>query len=154
VIDGVHLTVLAPDSAWMSSLTDPNAASVVLLARYGAVRFLLMGDAEHTEERWLLERTPELLRADVLKVGHHGSNTSSTEPFLRAVTPRLALVSVGAGNMYGHPSAAVMEALARAGAVVLRTDRVGSVVVRTDGATLEVEEGGDSWTLSPVSSPP
>jgi competence protein ComEC len=154
VVDGVHLTVLAPDSAWMSSLTDPNAASVVLLVRYGAVRFLLMGDAERAEERWLLERSPELLRADVLKVGHHGSGTSSTEPFLRTVAPRLAIVSVGAGNTYGHPSPVVMAALARAGAVVLRTDRVGSVVVRTDGATLEVEEDGDSWMLSPVPSPP
>jgi competence protein ComEC len=153
-VDGVHLTVLAPDSAWMSSLTDPNAASVVLLARYGAVRFLLMGDAERAEEQWLLEHQREFLRADVLKVGHHGSATSSTEPFLHAVAPRLAVISVGAANLYGHPRPAVLRALARRGTVVLRTDRSGSVVVRTDGATIEVEEDGDSWELSPAPSPP
>jgi competence protein ComEC len=100
-----------------------------------------------------VERLGDSLRADVLKVGHHGSRTSSTPPFLDAVHPRLALVSVGAGNSYGHPDASVLRALAAAGAAVLRTDLVGSVVVRTDGCALEVEEGGDRWTLSRDCSP-
>lgn len=149
VVDGVSVVVLAPDSTWMASLDAPNEASVVTLVRYGAVRVLLMGDAEHGEERWLLAHR-DSLHADVLKVGHHGSRTSSTPPFLDAVAPRLALVSVGAGNSYGHPSADVMAALAARRALVLRTDRTGTIVVRTDGTSIEVEEEGDRWRLSGV----
>ena len=148
LVDGVRLRVLAPDSSWMASLAGPNEASVVVLVQYGSVRFLLMGDAEHGEERWLLEHERALLRADVLKVGHHGSGTSSGDDFLDAVDPRLALISVGAGNSYGHPDPAVVRSLARHGSVVLRTDREGSVVVRTDGRTIEIEEEGDRWQLS------
>lgn len=147
VVDGVVITVLAPDSAWMSHLDAPNEASVVAFVRYGTVRFLLMGDAERGEEQWLLEHT-DSLQADVLKVGHHGSGTSSTTAFLDAVSPRLALVSVGAGNSYGHPSANVMLALAERRSLVLRTDREGTIVVHTDGSSIEVEEEGDRWALS------
>ncbi|HEV8218282.1 MAG TPA: DNA internalization-related competence protein ComEC/Rec2, partial [Gemmatimonadaceae bacterium] len=103
-IDGVTLRILAPDSAWTASLNDPNLASVVLIAEYGDVRMLFMGDAERPEEEWLLEHAHSQLHADVLKVGHHGSKTSSSEPFLDAVSPRLALVSVGAGNTYHLPT--------------------------------------------------
>ncbi|HEX6966630.1 MAG TPA: DNA internalization-related competence protein ComEC/Rec2 [Gemmatimonadaceae bacterium] len=149
-VDGVVIRVLAPDSAWMSSLDDPNEASLVALVRYGAVRFLLVGDAERGEERWLLAHDSTALHADVLKVGHHGSITSTTPPFLAAVHPRVAVVSVGAGNSYGHPSEAVLRALAASGAMVLRTDREGSIVISTDGRTLNVEDAGDRWTLSPA----
>jgi competence protein ComEC len=118
------------------------------------VRFLLVGDAERAEEDWLLANAPDQLRADVLKVGHHGSATSSTGEFVQAVAPRLALVSVGAGNSYGHPSQSVLRTLARAGAAILRTDRSGTVVVRTDGHSLEIEQNGDRWRLSSASSLP
>jgi competence protein ComEC len=94
---------------------------------------LMMGDAEREEEQWLLEHAAERLRADVLKVGHHGSSTSSTPEFLDAVRPRIALVSVGAGNTYGHPSPTVMASLTERGAEVVRTDRMGTVIVETDG---------------------
>ena len=153
VVDGVRLHVLAPDSAWMIGLKDPNAGSVVVRAEYGAVRMLLMGDAEKGEEERLVEAYGAALRADVLKVGHHGSNTSSTPPFLALVRPRIALISVGAGNMYGHPSASVLRALTLVGAAVLRTDLEGSIVCRTDGRTLEVEEGGDRWVVAPLPDP-
>jgi beta-lactamase superfamily II metal-dependent hydrolase len=77
---------------------------LVLRVTYHDVAFLLTGDAEANEEQWILANTdPDLLRADVLKLGHHGSRTSSTSPFLDAVAPRLGVVSVGAGNTYGHP---------------------------------------------------
>jgi competence protein ComEC len=152
-IDGVQLEFLAPDSAWTRNLDDPNEASVVLRLRYGAVRFLLVGDAERAEERWLLERDSLALRADVLKVGHHGSSTSTTASFLRAVRPTVALVSVGAGNSYGHPSVHVLASLATQGATVLRTDRQGTVVVRTDGTTLEIEAQGEWWPSSIASAP-
>jgi competence protein ComEC len=152
-IDDVQLEVLAPDSAWTRELDDPNEASVVLRVRYGAVRFLLVGDAEREEERWLLERDSLALRADVLKVGHHGSSTSTTAGFLRAVRPAVALVSVGAGNPYGHPSAHVLASLAAQGATVLRTDRLGGVVLRTDGTALEIQAQGERWVSSGGSAP-
>ncbi|HEU4564805.1 MAG TPA: ComEC/Rec2 family competence protein, partial [Gemmatimonadaceae bacterium] len=153
-VDGVVLRFLAPDSAWMQSLDDANEASVVALARYGAVRFLLVGDAERGEEAWLLAHARDELRAEVLKVGHHGSMTSTSPGFLEAVRPRVALVSVGPGNSYGHPSAAVLGSLVEAGAAVLRTDHLGSVVVRTDGRRLRVEVEGEEWEPSARSATP
>ncbi len=138
IVDEATIKFLAPDSVFEASLPDPNNASTVALIRVGEVRFLLMGDAERAEEDWLLENEPDLLSADVLKVGHHGSSTSSTSAFLDAVRPKIALVSVGVGNSYGHPSADVMADLVRRGAQVLRTDRLGTVVVATDGKSIVV----------------
>ena len=149
VIDAVVIRLLAPDSAWMTGLRDANEASTVALVRYGAVRFLLVGDAEQREEAWLLAHAPDALRAEVLKVGHHGSATSSSHSFVAAVRPALSLISVGAGNPYGHPNAGVLRRLAAAGSQVLRTDHSGSIVVRSDGRRIDVEAGQDSWTLAP-----
>lgn len=146
-LDEAVITFLAPDSLWAARLRDPNDASIVARVRIGQVTILLAGDAEVAEERWLLAHQRALLDVDVLKVAYHGSSTSSTADFLRAVTPRLALVSVGAGNLYRHPSAEVLRALAAHGAVVLRTDLHGSVVVRTDGTRIEVEAGGERWLV-------
>jgi len=147
MVDGVSLEFLAPDSVWTASLVDPNLASVITLVRYGDIRILLMGDAERPEEEWLLANEADELHADILKVGHHGSQTSSSEAFLAAVHPRLALVSVGAGNKYGLPTPAIMDRLAAGGAQVLRTDRLGTIVARTDGRHVIVEAAGDSWEL-------
>jgi competence protein ComEC len=116
------------------------------------VRFLLVGDAERAEEDWLLEQHRDELRADVLKVGHHGSSTSSSDAFLAAVHPDVAVISVGAGNKYGHPSGDVIRALSRVGAEVLRTDEAGTVIVRTDGSRIEIEAGGDRWQVAHDSS--
>ncbi len=152
VIDGVSVSFLAPDSAWTVGLKDPNLASTIALVRYGMVRFLLVGDAERAEEDWLLARYRSELRAQILKVGHHGSSTSSSDAFLGAVHPDVAVISVGAGNMYGHPSNDVLHALSRVGAEVLRTDEAGTVVVRTDGVHIEIEAKGDKWELAHDSS--
>lgn len=152
VADGVVVRFLAPDSAWAAQLADPNEASAVALVRYGRVRFLLTGDAESAEEDWLL-RHGASVNADVLKVAHHGSSTSSGEAFLAAVSPRLALISVGAENAYRHPSQSVLDRLARRRIPTLRTDRDGSVVVRTNGIDLWVRVGGKEWPL-PVESLP
>ncbi len=146
-VDEVTLTALAPDSAWAAGLRDANLASTILLARIGAVRVLLTGDAEAEEEAWLLARGSDAVSADVLKVAHHGSATSTTADFLAAVRPRLALVSVGAHNSYGHPDPAVMRSLAATGAMIARTDLVGTVIVRTDGRSLDVEAQGVRWTV-------
>lgn len=149
VVDEVVITWLAPDSAWAGALADPNDASTVARIRVGGFTMLLTGDAEAGEERWLLEHAREALDVDVLKVAHHGSNTSSTDEFLDAVTPRLALVSVGTGNVYRHPSPSVMASLASRGVVAMRTDHHGTVVVRTDGRSVEVESRGDRFVLKP-----
>ena len=149
-IDGVSVTFLAPDSTWTAHLKDPNLASTVTLVRYGDVRFLLTGDAEGPEEEWLVAHAPGLLRADVLKVAHHGSSTSTTSSFLDRVQPRVAVVSVGAGNSYGHPGADVMRSLLDRNVEVLRTDQLGTIVVRTDGRTLHVSAGGAEWTPAPA----
>ncbi len=163
-VDGVVLHVLAPDSAWTAALTDANSASVVVSARYGRVRFLLVGDAEAPEERWLVRRAaadPSVaaaLRADVLKVAHHGSRTSTTDEFVAWARPRVAVVSVGAGNSYGHPSRDVLDRLRGAGAHLLRTDADGAVVARTDGRRLQVSTGDNTWdvpaTIPPAARPP
>lgn len=147
-IDGVSMKFLAPDSAWTASLADPNDASTIALVTFGSTRFLLVGDAEREEEAWLLTHARDELHADVLKVGHHGSSTSSSDAFLSAVNPALAVISVGADNLYGHPSADVLAGLARAGARILRTDETGTIVIRTDGRRLTVGNTGDAWDTS------
>jgi competence protein ComEC len=147
-IDGVRIDFLAPDSAWTASLSDPNEASTIVLMTYGERRFLLVGDAEREEEGWLIDHARSDLRADVLKVGHHGSSTSSTDQFLAAVNPSLAVISVGADNTYGHPSVDVLAALGRIGARTMRTDRAGTIVVRSDGRRLTVEAVGERWDIS------
>ncbi len=147
-VDGVNVAFLAPDSAWTTSLADPNEASTIALVRFGSARFLLVGDAEQAEEGWLLDHVRPDLRADVLKVGHHGSATSSGDDFLAAVNPQAAIISVGADNDYGHPSADVLAALGRVGARVFRTDREGTIVVSTDGRRIMISADGQRWDAS------
>jgi competence protein ComEC len=148
LLDGVTIRVLAPDSAWTSAQENANETSVVLRISYGNVAFLLTGDAEEQEEEWLLTHVDHaLLAADVLKAGHHGSRTSSTEPFLDVVAPRVAIASVGAGNRYGHPSPETLRHLAQRGVPLLRTDLDHTVVVRTDGRLIWIESGRTRWVV-------
>lgn len=147
IVDEVRIAFLAPDSAWADTLADPNDASTVARVQVGSVSMLLTGDAERDEESWLLSKQSSALKADILKVAHHGSNTSTTQEFLDAVAPRLALVSVGAGNIYRHPSPDVMERLAARGVLTLRTDRHGTITVHTNGRSVEVEARGERWRL-------
>jgi competence protein ComEC len=150
-LDHVTFTVLAPDSAWTMAQHDANETSVVLRIEYGAHRVLLTGDAERSEEAWLVQRyTREDLAADVLKLGHHGSRTSTSSAFLDAVSPRVTIASAGAGNRYGHPAPETLANLLERQVPVLRTDLEGSVVVRSDGRVLTVEAGGDRWILPGV----
>jgi competence protein ComEC len=118
------------------TLLEPNDNSLVLRVTLGAHTLLLAGDVEREAERALVRNHAARLRADVLKVPHHGSRTSSGRAFLRAVRPRHAVVSAGRGNGFGHPHAEVLERLGRIGARVLRLDRLGGVIARSDGRTL------------------
>lgn len=133
--DDVTVTVLNPFDGW--TYADANNSSVVLRVEYGAVAFLLTGDMEaETEALLIAAYDAELLRADVLKLGHHGSNSSSSGIFLDAVQPRIALASVGKNNAYGHPHAEVLDRLKERSITLYRTDQTGIVTVFTDGATV------------------
>ena len=117
-----------------------NDDSLVLKLRYENEAVLLPGDAEKEAEREMLyQNTEDDLQAEVLKIGHHGSKNSTTPEFLAAVKPRLAIISVGEDNPYGHPNAEPLERLANAGVRVLRTDRDGAVHILMDGQGLDVQ---------------
>jgi len=131
-----HLEVLWPCPRYDPAL-GLNDNSVTLRLVFGRRSFLLTGDLERDSER-LLVGTGHIKPADVLKVAHHGSRTSTTPAFLAAVRPSLAVISSGAGNRYGHPSQLVVARLRAAGAEVLRTDLNGGVIVYTDGERLEI----------------
>jgi competence protein ComEC len=129
----VRLEVLGPVQPVTGTRSDPNNNSLVLAVTTGGFRVLLTGDAETEEQLSLLAvDDPRLLRSDVLKVAHHGS-AYQDEGFLEAVAPRVALVSVGVGNDYGHPSPVLLARLARGGARVMRTDLSGDLAVLRDG---------------------
>ncbi len=115
-----------PSSVGKSNL-ERNDRSLVLNATVSGRRFLLTGDLQAAGERMVLQRPRDGLRATYLKLGHHGSATSSGRPFLAAVKPRLALASAGRGNRFGHPAPRVRDRLSRLGIVLLRTDRGGAI---------------------------
>jgi competence protein ComEC len=131
---GAILEILAPSDDYRADKVGNND-SLVLRISYGSRSFLLTGDMERGIERQLLVAGADL-HADVLKVGHHGSRTSSTEPFLEAVSPSVALISAGFENSFGHPNPDVLGRLSARHAAVLRTDLDGLVAARTDGKGL------------------
>jgi competence protein ComEC len=129
--------VLNPASSSLYSVeSDTNRQSVVLLLQYGENRFLFTGDIDSTAEAQIIaRRTP--LAADILKVAHHGSASSSSANFLARVHPDYAIISVGP-NSYGLPEAEAIERLEAAGATVLRTDRIGTIIVMSNGSQYSV----------------
>jgi competence protein ComEC len=129
------LRVLAPCPAFTPH-RGANDNSIVISIEYETRRFLFTGDAEHEEELELLQTHGAELQADYLKVGHHGSRTSTSEAFLSAVAPALATVSCGVRNRFGHPHLPTIERLAAHEVRMLRLDRSGSVMVTTDGQSL------------------
>ena len=136
------LTSLGP----LTDYDDLNLTSVVCRVDAGARSFLFTGDMEREAEQDLLEAGADL-DADVLKVGHHGASTSSTEDFLAAVGPAASVIEVGTGNPYGHPTGQTLERLQSYGPIY-RTDLDGAVVVATDGVSLTVTtENGTSEVL-------
>lgn len=116
---------------------DTNNSSIVLMIRYGETSFLFTGDAEREAEQAVLDSGAEL-KADVLKVGHHGSDTSTSYPFLREVMPEYAVISVGEGNSYEHPEENTLSRLRDAEAEILRTDLNGDIIISSDGKELTV----------------
>lgn len=129
------VTVLSP--ARGATWENLNNYSLVLRVTYGNTAFLLMGDAEAEVEETLLAAKTELA-ADVLVVGHHGSATSSSENFLKAVAPRYAILSVGEDNSYNLPNTGVLTRLKEQGTALYRTDLQGTVTVTSDGENLTI----------------
>ncbi|MBI2096876.1 MAG: MBL fold metallo-hydrolase [Candidatus Sungbacteria bacterium] len=131
------LEILSPfESAGGRTLANVHDASVAARVHFGRTNFLLMGDAENKIEREL-SRRGALAHTDVLKVGHHGSRTSSSEGFLRQTTPQVALISVGGKNRYGHPHQEVLDRLRQYSGRIWRTDENGDILITTKGETVE-----------------
>ncbi len=143
VIDTVH----PPDPDWERQDVR-NDDSIVLRIRYGRVDVLLTGDAgPEFDERLPGDLSEAPIR--ILKAGHHGSRTSTSDALVAAMRPQVALVSVGRGNLFGHPSAEVLARLGAAGAQIFRTDRDGAISLETDGETVRfVTALGRRWTIA------
>ena len=116
---------------------DLNSTSIVLKITYGNTSFLFTGDAESDEEEEILNSGADL-KSTVLKVGHHGSRTSTSYPFLREVMPQYAVISVEKGNSYGHPNEETLSKLSDAGVEVYRTDESGAIVMTSDGNSISI----------------
>lgn len=134
--DGARLDVLWPDiDVEGKILESTHDGNVVTEVTYGNTTILLTGDFEADRERQILD---ELDHVDVLKVGHHGSETSTSWELLQDITPDYAVISVGEGNDYGHPKPGVLDRLHAIGATILRTDLDGDVRITSDGDEPEV----------------
>jgi competence protein ComEC len=140
----LRLTVLGPVEQLTSTRSDPNNNSLVLRVTVDGHSVLLLGDAEDEEQRSLLAALgPAAVRADVMKVAHHGSAYQDPD-FLDAVDAGVGLVSVGAHNDYGHPNASLISRLQRGGMRVLRTDQAGDLAVAVrSGGLVVVARGHD-----------
>jgi competence protein ComEC len=153
LLDDLRFEVLHSDPA----AGDLNDSSVVLHLVDGKVSFLFTGDAERSAEQAMLREEKDRLASTILKVGHHGSYTSSSPEFLAAVRPAIAVYSAGAHNSYGHPHASTIQNLTRVGATIYGTAKDGTVVISTDGTTYTVTTARDSNTslaASPAATVP
>jgi len=132
---GAMIDILFPDRDVYTWAT--NDGSIVARLTYGKTSIMLTGDATTKTEKIILgENSPAQLHSTILKVGHHGSRTSTSGEFVRAVAPTYALISDGSNNKYGHPHQETLDTLAQFSAKVFRTDLLGSIIVQSDGHML------------------
>lgn len=138
---GARLEVLAPEEPLITGTdSDANNNSIVLRLVFGETALLFMGDQEEKgRSRMLASHGPEALRADVLKVAHHGSHNGTDSRLLEAVQPRFSVISCAKGNDYGHPHEEALAHLKSAGARILRTDVLGTIAFTSDGKTVRLE---------------
>ena len=132
---GVLLEILHPVEPSSNHLND---ASVVTKITFGEISFVFTGDAEHASEEQILKGGFNL-KCNILKVGHHGSRTSTSSVYLESLSPETAIIMCGIGNSYNHPHEETLTKLENAGINVYRTDLHGTVIVVTDGLTYEVK---------------
>jgi len=134
--EDVTLDILFPNqdpNGW-----DTNDGSIVTMLTYGQEKFLLTGDAPQGVEKYLIGFDGKLLHANVLKLGHHGSKTSSAPEFLAAVSPEYAVVSAGKDNTYGHPNEEALSATRAVGATLLSTISSGTIIFEADGSAMKL----------------
>jgi len=136
IYDNAKLTILAPNS---TEYADVNNYSVVTKLEYGENSFLFTGDAENISENEILLKKFDI-KADLLKVGHHGSNSSTTSEFLKAVNPTHAVISCGKDNKYGHPNTETIDILNSNNIGVYRTDEVGAIIATSDGKNITIDK--------------
>jgi len=141
-------TILAPNG---NGYEDVNNESIVIKLKYGNNSFLFMGDAEDVSENEILAKQLDI-KADVLKVGHHGSSSSTTTTFLNKVDPEYAVIMVGKENTYGHPHKPLMDRLKAKGTTVYRTDESGTIVVTSDGSKITFNTKPGSYSSSGTGS--
>jgi competence protein ComEC len=130
---GSRIRILSPPPDWQPKLQPKNDDSLALLITYGETSALLAGDLEKKMERFVATESP---RADLLKVAHHGSATSTTPELLQAVHPKVAVISAGYRNSFGHPRPAVLERLQESRVETYRTDMLGAITFLLDGKTI------------------
>lgn len=135
-LGSANCTILAPNS---DTYDDLNDYSIVLKMEYGQTSFLFTGDAETASEQEMLQKKYDL-KADVLKVGHHGSSSSTSPAFLKAVSPKHAVISVGKNNQYGHPDSVILNRLSVYGAEIYRTDESGTIIAISDGESITFDK--------------
>lgn len=131
---GTKIRVLSPPADWQPIPKRANNDSLALLIAYGDTKALLAGDLEKKMERFVASESP---RADLLKIAHHGSATSTTPELLAAVQPRFAVISAGYQNSFGHPRQVVLDRLQAAQVRTYRTDLQGAVTFLLDGKHVE-----------------
>lgn len=135
-VDGLDFEFLAPNENFYEEL---NNYSIVVRVKYGEKAFLFMGDAEKLSEGEILKRGYDV-KADVIKLGHHGSSSSSSTQFIKKVNPKYAVISVGKDNSYGHPHRETISLLNKLGIKYYRTDVVGDVVFESDGHSFWIKK--------------
>lgn len=141
--ESLVISLIAPCS---DRYNDLNNYSAVVSLTYGKTRFLFTGDAETQSEEEILSSGVSL-SADVLKLGHHGSSTSSSEAFVKAVNPKWGVISCGEGNSYGHPHVETLTRFGALGIELLRTDLLGTIVMTSDGSTVKYGDQESDGTL-------
>ncbi|MEL7655499.1 MAG: MBL fold metallo-hydrolase [Bacillota bacterium] len=140
--DSLTINIIAPVKSFYDDL---NNYSAVIRLDYGSTSYLFMGDAEKLSENQIKADVD----ADVLKVGHHGSNYSSSSSFIKRVSPEYTVISVGQGNSYGHPSRETLDTLSANQAAIYRTDEQGSIIIKSDGSKITSEKAPAVPSITP-----
>jgi len=136
-------TIIAPNG---NKYSAPNNYSIVSKVKYGSNSFIFMGDAEKISENEILKNKINI-SANVIKIGHHGSNTSTSSAFLTKVNPKYAIISCGKANSYAHPQQAVMTLLKSKKIPVYRTDQTGTIVATSNGKTISFDKKAGNYNI-------
>lgn len=140
-LGSANITILGP----VKEYDNPNDSSIVIMIKNGDNKFLFTGDAEEIAEKDILKDNPDI-SANVYKVGHHGSKTSTCDEFFKAVDPQYAVISCAEGNSYGHPHAQTLNTLRMNGVKTYRTDESGTIVATSDGKSIKFNvPASESW---------